>query len=142
MEFLEVTLKQKCGEKLLIQQQKKFVRELLLALREMRGKNIIHRDLKPENIMIRKKATGEEECVVIDFGLATNADEKEYLFVRCGTPGFLAPEIANCANRKERQTCAIDMYSLGCIFFKMYRLGYPELLATTFSGARAPRKCC
>ena len=42
-----MTLKQKCGEKLLIQQQKKFMRELLLALREMRGKNIIHRDLKP-----------------------------------------------------------------------------------------------
>ena len=92
--------------------------------------------------MIRKKATGEEECVVIDFGLATNADEKEYLFVRCGTPGFLAPEIANCGNKKDRQTCAIDMYSLGCIFFKMYGMDYAELRAIIFSGERAPKKFC
>ena len=28
---------------------------------------------------------------LIDFGLATIADEPKYLFVRCGTPGYVAP---------------------------------------------------
>lgn len=31
------------------------------------------------------------ELGICDFGLATYADEGKYLFVRCGTPGFVAP---------------------------------------------------
>ena len=65
----------------------------------MSDKKIIHRDLKPENIMLRDKKSGDTECVIIDFGLATKVDPKEYIFTRCGTPGFLAPEIANCTNK-------------------------------------------
>ena len=42
-------------------------------------------DLKPENIILSK------EPMIIDFGLATVADEPKYLFVRCGTPGYVAP---------------------------------------------------
>jgi hypothetical protein len=36
----------------------------------------------------------KENCfdlAICDFGLATYADEEKYLFVRCGTPGFVAP---------------------------------------------------
>jgi serine/threonine protein kinase len=57
--------------------------------------------------------------VIIDFGLATLADALPYLYFRCGTPGFLSPEIANLASKKERQACSSDMFSLGCIFYKM-----------------------
>lgn len=49
----------------------------------------MHRDLKPENIMLRN-----DNCmdpVIVDFGLATNADLDKYLFYRCGTPGYVAP---------------------------------------------------
>lgn len=74
--------------------------------------------------MMRVKANGEEECVIIDFGLATKADAKEYLYFRCGTPGFLAPEIANLTCKQTKQTCAADMFSLGCIFFKTYASPY------------------
>ena len=66
----------------------------------MKNKKIIHRDLKPDNIMIRKNSNGEEECVIIDFGLATLVDAQVYIFHRCGTPGFLAPEIANLSSQK------------------------------------------
>jgi calcium-dependent protein kinase len=66
----------------------------------MKNKNVIHRDLKPDNIMVRKNTKGEEECVIIDFGLSTFSDANPYLFFRCGTPGFLAPEIANLTNKK------------------------------------------
>jgi serine/threonine protein kinase len=31
--------------------------------------------------------------VIVDFGLATQADIDKYLFFRCGTPGYVAPEI-------------------------------------------------
>jgi calcium-dependent protein kinase len=62
-------------------------------LEHLANKRIIHRDLKPENIMFKKE--GSLELGICDFGLATHADENKYLFVRCGTPGFVAPEIIN-----------------------------------------------
>ena len=69
---------------------------------------------------ICKNAKGEEECVIIDFGLATFVDSVPYLYFRCGTPGFLSPEIANLTNKKEKQQCISDVFSIGCIFYKMY----------------------
>lgn len=37
------------------------------------------------------KKMGSLDLGICDFGLATYADEPTYLFVRCGTPGFVAP---------------------------------------------------
>lgn len=54
----------------------------------MHKNNIMHRDLKPENILLRKE--GDYDCVIADFGLAQSTSE-DYLFVRCGTPGYVAP---------------------------------------------------
>jgi serine/threonine protein kinase len=67
------------------------MRQLLSAAAEMKAKGVIHRDLKPENIMMRRNSKGEEECVIIDLGLATFTNVTNYLYFRCGTPGFLAP---------------------------------------------------
>ena len=64
----------------------------------------MHRDLKPENIMFIKEDS--DQACLVDFGLATywyllynlmfaKRDIEKYLFSRCGTPGFVAPEIAN-----------------------------------------------
>lgn len=76
---------------MLVRTQKRYMKQLLLALAEMRSKGVIHRDLKPDNIMLRKTGKGEDECVIIDFGLATLTDALPYLYFRCGTPGFLSP---------------------------------------------------
>jgi serine/threonine protein kinase len=66
--------------------ERKFIMKgILRGLSEMARKNVIHRDLKPDNIILSK------EPIIIDFGLATVADEPKYLFVRCGTPGYVAP---------------------------------------------------
>lgn len=59
---------------------------LISGLAHMHSKKIMHRDLKPENILFR--STNSMECVIADLGLGTRADLKEYLFVRCGTPGI------------------------------------------------------
>lgn len=76
------------------------MKKLLLGLDHMYSQRIMHRDLKPENIMIRTK--GSLDLVIADFGLATWADESEYLFVRCGTPGYVAPEIINLKDLKQK----------------------------------------
>lgn len=54
--------------------------------------------------------------MIADFGLSTKTDEEEYLFVRCGTPGYVAPEIVNLKDLKAKYSAICDMFSLGVIF--------------------------
>jgi serine/threonine protein kinase len=68
------------------------MRNLLKALEHIHSKGVMHRDLKPENILMRSK-NKEYDLVIADFGLATKIDEENILFKRCGTPGYVAPEI-------------------------------------------------
>ena len=119
MEYFPQTFKARIMEKMLVSQQKMFMKQLLLALVEMKNKGVVHRDIKPDNIMIRQGSNGQEEAVIIDLGLATFVNNLPYIYSRCGTPGFLAPEIANLMSKQDKQHCAADMFSLGCIFYKM-----------------------
>ena len=64
--------------------------------------NIIHRDIKPENLMLAEK-DNFETLTIIDFGLSTFKSVNRYFLIsklrfllyRCGTPGYVAPEILN-----------------------------------------------
>ena len=49
----------------------------------------MHRDIKPENIVLRKESN---TWVLVDFGLAAFTDQS-YLYDKCGTMGYIAPEI-------------------------------------------------
>ena len=96
------------------QQTRAVMRNLLRGLSHLSRHRVIHRDLKPENIMFRKP--GEMDLAICDFGLATYADEPEYLFVRCGTPGFVAPEIINIKDMSTKSEPISDVFSAGVIF--------------------------
>jgi serine/threonine protein kinase len=66
---------------------------LLSALEYLHAHNIMHRDIKPANLMLKSPEEPTEICLV-DLGVADHYNPAgEYLFVRCGTPGYLAPEI-------------------------------------------------
>ena len=52
----------------------------------------MHRDIKPENILLRNPGN-LESLVLVDYGLAANQTHDNMLFKRCGTPGFIAPEV-------------------------------------------------
>jgi serine/threonine protein kinase len=54
--------------------------------------------------------------VIADFGLAEFSDAVEYLFVRCGTPGYVAPEVINIKDMKTKYEPICDIFSLGLIF--------------------------
>lgn len=53
--------------------------------------------------------------VIVDFGLATNVDLPEYLFFRCGTPGYVSPEVIYQTTCKHVEPI-VDMFSLGAVF--------------------------
>lgn len=55
---------------------------------------------------------------IVDFGLATHIDVDEYLFKRCGTPGFVAPEIIKSNSQEnEKFTPKVDVFSAGVICY-------------------------
>lgn len=86
---------------------------VLSGVEAMHGQRLMHRDLKPENILLR--SSGSMSPVIVDYGLATHADLHNYLFFRCGTPGYVAPEIiALTQNQHIEPHC--DIFSLGAIF--------------------------
>ena len=77
---------------------------------------IIHCDLKPENILCAD--TTCRNLKIVDFGLATVYDIPEYLFKRCGTPGFVAPEVINAPSKINiHYTPKCDVFSAGVIFY-------------------------
>ena len=86
---------------------------ILEGLEVMHDHDIMHRDLKPENILLRKE--GDYDCVIADFGLA-QAGHEDFMFVRCGTPGYVAPEIVNLKDTKIKYGCICDLFSVGVIF--------------------------
>ena len=58
----------------------------------------MHRDLKPENLLFKYKDS-YSTLQIVDYGLASFSDRTPYIFPKCGTPGFVAPEIANLSDK-------------------------------------------
>lgn len=79
------------------------------------NKQVMHRDIKPENLLFAKRGS-TKELKLVDFGLSTFANEDPYIFPKCGTPGFVAPEIANLVDKSVKYDVVCDMFSVGVIF--------------------------
>lgn len=85
---------------------------------------VIHRDLKPGNILLDSRG----EPMVADFGLAKWLDSNGDLTCTLtvfGTPGYIAPEQASGV--RPAQNPAVDIYSVGAIFFELLS-GRPPFL--------------
>lgn len=93
------------------------IRSILDALNYVASKGIMHRDLKPDNILVDK----DFKIKIIDFGLATFVDVPEYIFKKCGTPGYIAPEVFkyDVKNPATNYNQQCDVFSAGCILFYM-----------------------
>jgi WD40 repeat protein len=96
------------------------------AVHHAHQRGILHRDLKPGNILIGL----DDQPYVTDFGLAKRV-EGEPRHTRTGsivgTPSYMAPEQA----RSEKVlTTAVDVYSLGAVFYELLT-GRPPFRAET-----------
>jgi len=74
-------------------QSKIIMRGILQGLSYLHKYGIMHRDIKLENIMLR--SLDSWEVVIVDFGLAVMNGDEDYIHYRCGTPGYIAPEVIN-----------------------------------------------
>ena len=59
----------------------------------------VHRDIKPSNVLCERAEDGSVKLVLADFGLASHALDAENMARRCGTGGFIAPEMFRPAPR-------------------------------------------
>lgn len=97
----------------------RIMKNFLLALEHIHEQGTMHRDLKPENLLLRNEGD-YFDIVIADFGLAAFKSEEnsKILFKRCGTPGFVAPEVLLYKDGQEGfydEKC--DVFSAGVIFY-------------------------
>lgn len=108
-------------KKLSVDESLSIMKSLCEGIFFMHSLNIMHRDLKLANILLVDEETSAVKLV--DFGLATDANEVPYLYHRCGTPGYVAPEILNSKEGNKYEVIC-DVFSLGVIFFILYELDW------------------
>ena len=98
------------------------IKSILNTLVYLNQMNIMHRDLKPDNIMFADKDPNLESSPIklIDFGLSAFTGQDEYVYKRCGTPGFVAPEVLKTKSTDfQTYTTKCDVYSVGITMYYM-----------------------
>ncbi|XP_015185635.1 PREDICTED: serine/threonine-protein kinase/endoribonuclease IRE1 isoform X2 [Polistes dominula] len=98
--------------------EKDILRQATSGLEHLHLLDIVHRDIKPHNVLLSVPGPrGEVRAMISDFGLCKKLQVGRVSFSRrsgvTGTDGWIAPEMLN----GERTTCAVDIFSLGCVFY-------------------------
>ncbi|CAD8178593.1 unnamed protein product [Paramecium octaurelia] len=125
---------------LTVEQSKLIMHALLSGIDYMHSKNVMHRDIKPENIVL-EKINNLTTLKLVDFGLATYSNIKKFKYPKCGTPGYVAPEIANLTDQNSIYDKKCDIFSAGAVFYKLLT-GRDLFPGTGFAYVLAQNKKC
>ncbi|CAD8153251.1 unnamed protein product [Paramecium pentaurelia] len=89
------------------------IQQVVEALHYVHFHGILHRDIKPENIILREEGI-IDQVILADFGLADYyRKDCKYMFTRCGTPGYVAPELLQDKIYDHK----VDVYSCGILLY-------------------------
>lgn len=91
--------------------------QLAHALAAMHARGMLHRDIKPGNVLVGEDSTAK----LTDLGIARWAEETRTDTGLIGTPGYVAPEVADGG----ASTAAADLFSLGATLFAAVEGGSP-----------------
>mmetsp|Transcript_117482 Transcript_117482/g.184760 ORF Transcript_117482/g.184760 Transcript_117482/m.184760 type:complete len:391 (-) Transcript_117482:390-1562(-) len=85
---------------------------ILRGLAHIHARQIAHRDIKTENILLdgRRRHTIAR---IADFGLATWLSDEVQMSQRCGSPGYVAPEV--CLGRQYGSK--VDIFGVGVMLY-------------------------
>ena len=93
-------------------------KQIFEAMDYVHKQGMAHRDIKLENILIKKNY----EIKIIDFGFGMYNPENKLQKFFCGTPNYMAPEIAE---KKPYVGQLADMWSLGILVYKIFCADFP-----------------
>jgi len=135
MEYIEgkdlfQVLKSYCDDRLREEVAKNYLYNVLTALNHLRTLGVAHRDVKLANIMAT--IDGDETgiyCKIGDFGMANTVDSDGLVRGRCGTPGYVAPEILT-ATAKSGYKNRVDVFSAGVVLYTLL-CGYEPFYGET-----------
>jgi serine/threonine protein kinase len=105
----------------------------------LHGRGVVHRDIKPSNVLCERAKDGSVHVVLADFGLASNVMNTEKMSTRCGTGGFVAPEMfqTDWPIQVKEETInvltKIDVFSLGMMTYTLI-FGTNPFSASTLDG--------
>ncbi|KAK2593752.1 ATP binding [Conoideocrella luteorostrata] len=103
-----------------------FVRQILMGLSYLHGRDIIHRDIKGANILVDNKGT----IKISDFGISKkleqsnilgNAKNNRHRPSLQGSVFWMAPEVV----KQTEYTLKADIWSLGCLVVEMMTGNHP-----------------
>ena len=97
---------------------KKIFKQIFDAMNYLHKNNMAHRDIKLENILM----TREYEIKIIDFGFGMYNPENKLQNFFCGTPNYMAPEIAF---KRPYNGQKADLWSLGVLVYKLFCADFP-----------------
>lgn len=88
---------------------KPVIHGVLSALAHIHAMDMLHRDVKAENILLK----APDFPILTDFGLATLTNDPEQMGRRCGSPGYIAPEV--CLGQMYGPK--VDVFAIGVVLY-------------------------
>ena len=111
------------------------IRDIIDGLDVMNRYGVAHRDIKPANVLMCDRNKNGAFVKIADFGMSTFVGVDGMLRGRCGTPGYVAPEIFSAgvhggySNKVDVFSAGVTLYVMLCGYEPFYGETDAELIA-------------